>query len=216
MRYKCIILDHDDTVVDSTRNIHYPSFMSFLKLIRPGVTMTFEEYICKNFHPGFAKMCLEEFKFTDKEMEEEVEFWKNYLKTHIPEAYKGFKDLLHKFKEAGGIICVVSHSLSKNIFRDYEKNDLPAPDEVYGWERPEEERKPSPFPVLQIMQKYNLKPHEVIMIDDLKPGFDMAKKSDIDFAAAGWAYELPEVKNFMKQNSDYYLETVESLEKLIL
>ena len=25
MRYKCLVLDHDDTVVDSTASIHYPA-----------------------------------------------------------------------------------------------------------------------------------------------------------------------------------------------
>ena len=215
MKYKCIILDHDDTVVDSTRNIHYPSFVGYLKTARPNFSISFEEYMWKNFHPGFLDFCIDELKFTDEEMEDEVIYWKNYLKTHIPKAYDGFKELLHKFKKNGGIICVVSHSLSENIIRDYEQNGLPTPDEVYGWERPKEERKPYAFPVLQIMEKYNLKPSEVIMIDDLKPGYEMAKKCAIDFAAAGWAYELPEVKDFMKENSDYYLETVESLEKLI-
>lgn len=215
MRYKCLILDHDDTVVDSTKQIHYPSFMSYLKLIRPDVSITFEEYMYKNFHPGFLDFCFKELKFTEEEMENEVDFWRGYVKTHIPVAYSGFKELLHRYKDLGGIVCVVSHSLSENIIRDYIENGLPVPDEVYGWERPEEERKPSPFPIFQIMSKYELSPDEVIMVDDLKPGHDMAKKCNINFAAAGWAYELPEIRDFMKQNSDYYLERVEDLEKII-
>ena len=27
MKYKCLVLDHDDTVVDSTASIHYPAFL---------------------------------------------------------------------------------------------------------------------------------------------------------------------------------------------
>lgn len=215
MRYKCILLDHDETVFDSTRHIHYPCFMEYLSLIRPNVKITFEEYIWKNFHPGFVDFCFKELRFSDKEMEDEVKYWRNYLKTHVPKAFDGFKEILNKYKEEGGIICVISHSLSENIIRDYEKNGLPKPDEVYGWERPENERKPSAFPVLDVMKKYNLESHEIIMIDDLKPGFDMAKKCNIDFAAAGWAYELPEIKEFMKKNSDYYLDTVQDLRTVI-
>ena len=37
MRYKCLVLDHDDTVVDSTASIHYPAFLEALKILRPGV-----------------------------------------------------------------------------------------------------------------------------------------------------------------------------------
>lgn len=215
MKYKCIVLDHDDTVVDSTKQIHYPSFLGYLKTIRPTSSISYEEYMHANFHPGFVAMCREMFNFTDQEMDGEVVFWKNYLKEHVPEAYQGFKDLLTRFKAQGGIIAVVSHSFAENILRDYRANNLPEPDIIYGWERPEKERKPYPFPLYQIMRKYHLKRSEILMVDDLKPGFDMAKKCGVDFAAAGWAYELPEIKSFMTANSDFYLQRVEELEKVI-
>lgn len=215
MRYSCLVLDHDDTIVGSTRQIHHPCFMEYLKIIRPGVSMTFEEYMMMNFQPGFVDFCFKVLNFTEDEMKEEVVFWNKYVKTHVPIAYEGISDLLHRFKNDGGIICVVSHSLSENILRDYRENELPVPDEVYGWERPENERKPSPFPIMQIMEKYKLQPDEILMVDDLKPGYDMAKKCNIDFAAAGWAYEHPEIKSFMLKNSDYYLRDVKDLESVV-
>lgn len=215
MKYRCVILDHDDTVVESTKTIHYPSFMGFLELIRPGTSLSFEEYMQENFNPGFVAMCVEKFNFSDKEMEDEVIYWKEYVRNHIPVAYSGFKQILKEFREAKGIICVVSHSLEENIIRDYSANGLPMPDEVYGWGRPENERKPSPYPIFQIIEKYNLKPEEILMVDDLKPGFDMAKACNVDFAAAGWAYELPEIREFMVRYSDYYLENVDGLRNVI-
>lgn len=215
MRYTCLVLDHDDTIVGSTRQIHHPCFMEYLKKVRPGVNMTFEEYIMMNFHPGFADFCFKELKFTEDEMKDEVIFWNKYVKAHVPNAYEGLKDLLHRFKNEGGIICVVSHSLSENILRDYTENGLPAPDEVYGWERPEHERKPSPFPIMQIMEKYKLQSDEMLMVDDLKPGYDMARKCNIDFAAAGWAYEHPEIRSFMQENSDYYLKSIKDFETVV-
>ena len=36
MRYKCLVFDHDDTVVNSTATIHYPSFVAFLEEYYPG------------------------------------------------------------------------------------------------------------------------------------------------------------------------------------
>ncbi|HOK48860.1 MAG TPA: hydrolase, partial [Sedimentibacter sp.] len=30
MKYKCLVLDHDDTAVKSTPDIHYPSFVKAL------------------------------------------------------------------------------------------------------------------------------------------------------------------------------------------
>ena len=49
------------------------------------------------------------------------------------------------------------------------------------------------------------------MIDDLKPGFDMAKAAGIDFAAAGWAYDVPEIEAFMRENSSLYFRSVQEL-----
>ena len=31
MKYKCLILDHDDTIVNSTATIHYPAFQEYMK-----------------------------------------------------------------------------------------------------------------------------------------------------------------------------------------
>ena len=53
------------------------------------------------------------------------------------------------------------------------------------------------------------------MVDDLKPGYDMARAAGCDFAAAGWAYNIPEIEAFMRANCDYYLPTVESLSDLL-
>ena len=36
MKYKCLVFDHDDTVVNSTATIHFPSFRDYLKIYRPG------------------------------------------------------------------------------------------------------------------------------------------------------------------------------------
>ena len=37
MRYKCLVFDHDDTVVNSTATIHHPCFQLFLdKYFRGG------------------------------------------------------------------------------------------------------------------------------------------------------------------------------------
>jgi phosphoglycolate phosphatase len=46
LKYKCLILDHDDTSVKSTPDIHYPSFVQALKELRPNEKpITFEEFV---------------------------------------------------------------------------------------------------------------------------------------------------------------------------
>ena len=44
MKYPCLVLDHDDTVVQSESTINYPYFCYILNEFRPGKTITLEEY----------------------------------------------------------------------------------------------------------------------------------------------------------------------------
>ena len=44
LKYPCLILDHDDTVVHSESTINYPFFCYILNEFRPGATITLEEY----------------------------------------------------------------------------------------------------------------------------------------------------------------------------
>ena len=65
------------------------------------------------------------------------------------------------------------------------------------------------------MERYSLSPREILVVDDLKPGFDMARGAGVDFAAAGWAYDVPEISAFMKEHCDYYLDSVGALRELL-
>ena len=211
MKYKCLVFDHDDTVVNSTATIHHPCFVEYLREFFPGETMELEEYFLLNFEPGFVPMCRERYGMTDADLAVEARYWQNYVQNHIPRAYPGIREIMEKQKAEGGLVCVVSHSFDYNIRRDYAANSLPEPDAVYGWERPEQERKPWPFPLLDIMARFSLKPAEILMIDDLKPGYDMARAAGVDFAAVGWSNDIAPIETFMRQNSPVYCKTVEEL-----
>ena len=62
MKYKCLILDHDDTVVNSTATIHFPSFIAYLEVYRPNRVSeyTLEDFIRKNFTPGIVSLFKDE------------------------------------------------------------------------------------------------------------------------------------------------------------
>lgn len=211
MRYKCLVLDHDDTVVNSTATIHYPAFLEALKLLRPGVTISLEDYFRENFDPGFIPYCVGKLGMTDDELEVEVECWRNYVSGHTAKAYGGIREIIARQKAEGGIVCVVSHSYDYNIRRDYEANDLPVPDQIFGWECSPAQRKPSTYALEHISREYGLKPEEMVVVDDLKPGYDMAKAYGAPFVGAGWSNDIPEIRAFMQKNSDVYFTKVAQL-----
>ena len=217
MKYKCLILDHDDTVVNSTATIHFPCFVEYLRERYPDIAdnYTLESYLVKNFHPGVISLFRDEIGMSAEELAEEEAYWANYVKSHIPVAYPGMKEILERFISEGGIVIVDSHSLTRYIERDWKKNGLPTPHYIYGWDIPKENRKPSPFTVLGALERFSLSRDEVLVVDDLKPGYDMARGAGVDFAAAGWAYDVPEIESFMREHCDYYLSDLSALEKLV-
>ena len=215
MRYKCLVLDHDDTVVNSTATIHYPSFLAYLRRVRPGLHYTLEEYFDRNFDPGVLAFFGGELGFSEQEMAEEFRFWQEYVTTRVPEAYPGIREILERHRAAGGLIAVISHSISDNIRRDYRENSLPEPDAIYGWELAEEQRKPHPWPMQNLMLRFGLRPEEILMVDDLKPGYDMCRACGVPFAAAGWANDVPQIETFMRRNCDFYFKTVQELNEFL-
>lgn len=217
MKYKCLVLDHDDTVVSSTAEIHFPCFVEYLELTRPHLVgdWTLERYLVKNFNPGITSILRDELGMDAREMEEEIDFWARYVENHIPTAYDGIGEIIAEFRARGGIIAVDSHSLLRYIERDFRHNALPAPDVIYSWDLPEEQRKPSPYTLFDLMERYSLEPCEILVVDDLKPGYDMARGAGVDFAAAGWAYSISEIESFMRENCDYYLKSVSDLSKIL-
>lgn len=217
MKYKCLVLDHDDTVVDSTATIHYPSFIAYLNDYMPERVGDYDldTFFKKNFHPGVLELFRDELGMSDEQMQHEEEYWVKFVESRIPTAYGGIREIIADFRARGGIIAVVSHSFKRYIERDYGHNDLPTPDVIYGWDIPKENRKPSPWCILDLAEKYHLDPSEILVVDDLKPGYDMARAAGARFAAAGWANDIPEIEAFMRENCDYYLKTVADFAALL-
>ena len=215
MKYKCLVLDHDDTIVNSTATIHYPAFIESLKILRPHLTLTLEEYFYYNFEPGFSAFCHDVLHLTQEEIEFQTQNWLTSVDQNIPLVYEGIKEILWDFKNAGGYICVVSHSMKENIIRDYKSNHLPMPDLVFGWEQPAQHRKPSPWPLEKIKEEFQLSSRDMVMIDDLKPGKIMAELVGVDFIGAGWAHEIEPIRHYMQEACLYYCKNVNELKKIL-
>ena len=208
MKYPCLVVDHDDTVVNSTATVHYPCFVEYTRRYFPHYRCSLEEYFIKNFDPGVVAFFRDEVGMSDADMRHEQAYWNAYVQGHVPQAYPGMREALWEVKRRGGLLCVVSHSFGENIRRDYRENDLPEPDAVYGWEYPPHQRKPNPWPLEQIMQNYRLRPDQLLVLDDLKPGYDMARACGVPFAAAGWANDIPQIERFMRASCKLYFKTV--------
>ena len=89
LKYPCLVLDHDDTVVQSEKTIGYPYFCYILDQFRPGAKVTLEEFAQGCYSLGFAEMCRQRWQFSEQELVEEYLGWKEYVRTHVPDVYQG-------------------------------------------------------------------------------------------------------------------------------
>lgn len=212
MRYKCLVLDHDDTVVASEASINYPCFLKVLDRFRPGEYMELDEFTWWCFKYGFSDFMRTKYHFSDQEIHEEFQMWLDYARNRIPPAYPGLREIILEQKRRGGYVCVSSHSGKYNILRDYQEHFGMEPDIIFSWDMPEETRKPEPYALLKIMDTYGLEAEDLLMIDDLKPGYDMAKKVGVDFAFAGWGRKnVKEITEFMEKYCDYAFDDPQAL-----
>ncbi|MBQ7329264.1 MAG: HAD family phosphatase [Oscillospiraceae bacterium] len=216
LKYPCLVLDHDDTVVQSEATVNYPFFVEFLKEYRPGMTITLHEYISLCYEPGYVPMCKERFSFSDEELLFEYNSWKEHIRSHIPAPYPGIERIVQRQKEEGGIICVVSQSSQENISRDYAAHFGVQPDMIFGWDLEPEHRKPSPWALEQIMKTYNLSPAQLLVIDDMKAAVGMARAGGCPVAFAGWGRTaFPKIFEEMSSYCDFTFDSTEKLYKFL-
>jgi len=172
--------------------------------------VSLDEWLLKNFEPGFMDYMTKELQFTPEEMEGELAIWREFTSRHNAPFFTGFLDVLRRFQKGGGIITVVSHSEIPMIRRDYEAAgaaELPAL--IHGWTPEKEKRKPHPWPVEQILKDFNLNPDEALIVDDLLPGVEMARATGVDVAGVGWSHSVTPIRKRMKQETDWYFSSIE-------
>lgn len=215
-KYPCLVLDHDDTVVRSEATVNFPYFQYILNQFRPGAKITLAEYTSGCFHLGFADMCRKWYGFTEQELVDEYNGWKQYIDHHVPDPFPGIERIIRRQREAGGLICVVSHSCNQNITRDYTAHFGILPDAIYGWDLPEELRKPSTYPLEQIMKTYALSPAQLLVVDDMKPAWEMARNAGVPIAFAGWGRrDYPQISAEMARLCDFAFDSTEKLERFL-
>ena len=180
------------------------------------MTISLQDYINDCFEIGYGDMCRKRFHFTEEDLHLEYVGWKEHIQTHIPAPYPGIDRIIQRQKEEGGIVCVVSMSADSNIRRDYKTHFDLEPDDIFGWDMEPANRKPNPWALFEIMRKYNLKPEELLVIDDTKAAVPMAHAAGVKIGFAGWGRtEFPKISQAMASLCDYSFASTEELEKFL-
>ena len=217
LRYTCLLVDHDDTAVDSMSVVHYPAHMEALATLRPGrAAPSKEQFLLHNFH-GIMEYMVEELKLNSEELAEEFRIWRRWTTSNTPPFFPGFLELLEEYRECGGKVVVISHSERDVIEGHYRAAKDPPflPDLVFGWDHDETRRKPSPWPVQEALARLGLTPSQALILDDLKPGILMSRATGVPAAAAGWSHRIPEIESYMRANTIAYFPRVDDLRRFL-
>ena len=111
---------------------------------------------------------------------------------------------------------MVSHSSIENITRDYRVHFDMEPDDIFGWDLPEALRKPSPYPLETILEKYHFRPKDLLVVDDMRPGYEMAHACGVPIAFSGWSRKnFPEISSQMQALCDFSFESVAELDAFL-
>lgn len=216
MKYKCLVLDHDDTVVNSSQSIHYPAFLQTLQTLRPYLKpISFKDFNHYCFTHGFEHLCKVHYQFTQEEMQVEYKIWKSHTQNKQAQPFVGWKDLLNTFRRIGGKIVVVSYSESSEILRDYRDHFGFEPDIIFAYDHGLEKIKPHIYPITSILTQFNLKHNEIVVVDDMPVGYEMAKNAHVDFIWAQWAFFDDTLNNQILETSAPVCYEVNELYKIL-
>jgi len=205
--------------VDSTAAIHYPAHLESMRRLRPRLPPpTLEQWWLANFEPGIMEYLVHGLGLSAAELEREMEIWRSFTVTRSAPFFPGVLELLARFRARGGRVAVVSHSEASNIERDYRRAGPPAfqPDLIFGWSNDAARRKPSPWPVREALERFGLEPREAVVVDDLRPGVEMARAAGVAAIGAGWAHRVPAIQRWMRDNCLAFCERVEDLGAFLL
>ncbi len=191
-----------------------------MAVLRPHLPpVDLETWFRKNFDPGIMSFLVDELGLTPEELAVEHAIWREFTSRATPEFYPGVLPALGAFQQRGGKVVVVSHSESHVIHAHYAQaanGHGVVPDLVFGWDLGPDRRKPSPFPIHETLRRLALERRDVLVVDDLKPGIDMAMAAGVDAAAAFWSHDIPEIRAFMRQHCVAVFDTVEAFASFIL
>jgi len=213
IRFRCLLIDHDDTAVDSMSAVHYPAHLEALATLRPGRAVpSKEQFLLHNFH-GIMDYMVGELALNEAELLQEFQIWRRWTTSRVPPFFPGFLDVLEEYRGRGGKVVVISHSEKDVIEGHYRAAKDPPflPDLVFGWDHDVHRRKPSPWPVQEALRILGLKPAQALILDDLKPGVLMSQATGVPAAGAGWSHSVPEIETYMRANTVAYFPRIEDL-----
>ncbi len=218
LRYRCILIDHDDTAVDSTAAIHYPAHVEALRVLRPGRTPpSSEEWILRNFH-GIMDYLVNEPRADAGGARAGVRHLAQLDNLARSALLPRLSPAARRLPRGGREIAVVSHSEADVIASHYRAPRAPrcGPTSSSGGSNDERSASRARGRSGRPCGSFDCDPADALIVDDLKPGVLMSREAGVAFAAAGWGHRIPEIETYMRANAALYCASIDELRDVLL
>ncbi len=188
LKKKCLILDHDDTLINSQETIHYPIFLETLRLLRPDEPeISFEDFVLLTNEYGFEGFIKNIYSFSEEEIAIEVSMWREKVNLKQAKPFEDVQRLVCDYFDHGGIVIVYSYSEAFMIEKDYDRLFGRLPHGIIGYDVPPHERKPARSGILKTIAQFDLSVKDCLLIDDMPMMIETAKRTNMDMVGACWA-----------------------------
>lgn len=186
MRLKLFIFDLDGTLIDSYMDIGMCVNMVLQEMGKDPV----DPQKIKAWIGGGARKLLEKL-FPDEELNTALELFRRFYRENPvvhTKTYEGIQEVLAYLRSKGSFLAVVTNKmedLSREILRRLEL--LSYFDVVVGGDT-FPEKKPSPLPIKQVIERLKASPQESIIVGDTSADICAGKDAGIWTALAKWGY----------------------------
>ena len=68
----------------------------------------------------------------------------------------------------------------------------------------------------ETLRRLELEPRDVLVVDDLQPGIEMAETAGVDAAAVGWSHDLSAIRDYVDRRCVARFDTVSEFAEFIL
>jgi phosphoglycolate phosphatase len=214
-KWPLLIFDLDGTLVDSAPDIlaamnQMLSRHNKNEVDLPTLVTHIGDGLVKLIHDFFPEFDLNSIQ-TEKKVQEFLDIYRDEHLTRLTKLYDGVFEFLNSYSGPKALVTNKNIYPTRKILKYFQLHDIGWID-VIGADSLSE-KKPSPLPLLHVMQKAGYSPSDSWMIGDGRPDMKAAQSAGCKKIAVHYGYSKPEELSIF--TPDYALSEFSDLTQLI-
>jgi phosphoglycolate phosphatase len=214
-KYVAVIFDLDGTLADTLRDLADATNYALEKLQLPTHPLDAYRYFVGS---GRMELCRKALPADRQDLLEDCRrLFSEYYTQHCfdyTKLYPGIADMLHRLKQSGLKIAVLSNKPHEFVSQTLE---LLLPDfqfDLLSGDRPEIPRKPDPTGAIMIAKEFGLQPGKIAYVGDTSIDMDTANRAGMFAIGVSWGFR--DRQELIEHHASVIVDTMEELYRAIV